>query len=45
MILPEAAEYMEADEMPFFEVGDLSSFLYMKPPQISQTLFGVMEKS
>ena len=31
LILPDAAEYMDEDEMPFFEVGDLSSFLYMKP--------------
>lgn len=31
LILPEAPEYMAPDEMPFFEVGNLSSFLYMKP--------------
>lgn len=31
LILPEAVEYMDPDEMPFFEIGDMSSFLYMKP--------------
>jgi hypothetical protein len=31
LILPEAVEYMPPDEMPFFEIGDMSSFLCMKP--------------
>lgn len=29
-ILPDAAEDLEEGDIPFFEIGDMSSFLYMK---------------